>query len=221
MKTVLSIIVPALNEEENIESSLVPLQPLRQKGVEIILVDGGSSDQTCELAAPYVDQLFHSERGRARQMNAGAALASGTYCLFLHADTKLPSNFSMPCGNVQWGFFSVKFSGAKWPLRIIEWCMNTRSRVSGIATGDQVIFVRGDIFRRLGGYAEIPLMEDIDLCRRLKGISPPILGKGVVTTSSRRWEQRGIVRTVLTMWSLRLAYFMGVSPQYLARQYYP
>jgi hypothetical protein len=154
-------------------------------------------------------------------MNSGAKHASGQYFLFLHADTYLPSGVSLPGDDVEWGFFPVKLSGVKWPFRVIEWSMNTRSRISGIGTGDQAIFVREEVFHRLGGYADIPLMEDIDLCRRLKAICPPVLGEYFVETSSRRWEQGGVVRTVLKMWYLRLAYFMGVSPQRLVRQYYP
>lgn len=226
MNVFLSIIIPSLNEETEIGLCLKKLQPLRDisirgMGVEIIVVDGGSSDHTRELAEMYADQVGSSERGRAQQMNTGAGHARGEYLMFLHADTELPSDFSVAwLDGLNWGFFPVKLSGSAWPFRVIERGMNIRSQLFGIGTGDQAMFVRRTVFESLNGFANIPLMEDVELCRRLKKVSQPTFQRGVVTTSSRRWEQRGIFRTVLQMWHLRLAYFLGVSPQHLARQYY-
>ncbi|MBQ0711750.1 MAG: TIGR04283 family arsenosugar biosynthesis glycosyltransferase [Porticoccus sp.] len=226
MTVFLSIIIPSLNEETEIGLCLKKLQRLRDisirgLGVEVIVADGGSSDHTCELAALYADQVVHSERGRAQQMNAGAGYARGEYLLFLHADTELPSDFSTAwLDGLNWGFFPVKLSGSAWLFRVIERGMNIRSQMFGIGTGDQALFVRRTLFESLNGFANIPLMEDVEFCRRLKKVSQPSFQRGVVTTSSRRWEQRGILRTVLQMWRLRLAYFLGVSPQHLARQYY-
>ena len=217
----LSIIIPTLNEQDNIERCLSRLQLLRKQGVEIIIADGGSTDDTLKLVEGLADNVLTCARGRASQMNAGADKANGQHYLFLHADTLLPVDFqSDSLDEMHWGFFPVKLSGQFWPLRIIERTMNWRSRISGIGTGDQAIFVSAELFRQQGGYADIPLMEDVEFCRRLKSVYRPTKGRGYVTTSSRRWEQKGIVRTVLQMWYLRFAYFLGVSPHYLVRQYY-
>jgi rSAM/selenodomain-associated transferase 2 len=226
MTSPLSIIIPVLNEAQTLPVLLADLQPLRKRGVEIIVVDGGSSDATAELAQDGADRLLESAAGRARQMNAGAAVARGAVLLFLHADTRLPGNVeawidaAMAQEHV-WGRFDVRLSGQHWLLRIIEKMMNWRSCLSGMATGDQAIFVRREVFEQLDGYADIPLMEDLDLSRRLKKIARPACIDTPVITSSRRWEQNGILRTVLLMWSLRLAWFLGVSPQLLRRIYYP
>ena len=217
----LSIIIPTLNEQGVIEACLDHLQPLRKMGVEIIVSDGGSIDRTCELAAAYADKVISGESGRSCQMNAGAGIARGQYFLFLHADTQLPEHFSVALLlGAQWGFFPLRLSGSAWPFRFIEHAINLRSKISGIGTGDQVLFVRSALFNVLGGFADIPLMEDVEFCRRLKVICRPAFGHSFVVTSSRRWEQRGIIRTVFQMWRLRLAYFLGVSPQSLVRQYY-
>ncbi len=217
----LSIIVPTLNEQQTIETCLSHLQSMRNLGVEVIVSDGGSADRTPEVAKSFVDELVCSEPGRARQMNAGAAVANGKYLLFLHADTKMPSDFSLTSlGKAQWGFFPVKLSGSAWPFRVIETAMNLRSKTTGIGTGDQAMFIRSELFHRVGGFADIPLMEDVEFCLRLKVICRPTLAEGFVVTSSRRWEQQGICRTVLKMWRLRLAYFLGASPHNLVQQYY-
>lgn len=218
----LSIIIPTLNEESTIQACLKPLQLLRNQGVEVIVVDGGSTDGSRELAVPYANKIILSEPGRARQMNRGASAACGLHLLFLHADTILPEEFlvSTLVGKT-WGFFLVRLSGLAWQFRCIERAMNLRSKITSIATGDQAMFVSADLFYSLKGFANIPLMEDIEFCARLKAVSKPTLGAGVVTTSSRRWEQRGIIRTVFQMWRLRIAFFFGVSPHLLARQYYP
>ncbi len=217
----LTIIIPALNEEQIIEACLLGLQPLRKQGVEIILVDGGSQDSTCELASPFVDHLIQSAPGRGIQMNAGAAVARGESLLFLHADTVLPPDFSpLMIPEAQWGFFPVQLSGSVWPFRVIEGAMNLRSKITKIATGDQAIFIQSGFFQRIGGFADIPLMEDVEICGRLRSASRPVLMSGTVVTSSRRWEQQGIARTVLRMWRLRLAFFFGACPHRLVQQYY-
>lgn len=234
----LSVVLPVLNEAAGIVDALLPLQPVRDR-VEIILVDGGSRDNTCELARPLADQVLTSAPGRARQMNAGAAVATGDILLFLHADTRLPLGFdelirealgSAHAANagilvdleseVQWGRFDVQLSPSSPTLSLVSWMMNQRSRLTGICTGDQAIFVRRDLFERLGGYADIPLMEDIELSRRLLKLSRPACLQTPLTTSSRKWQKHGVCRTIGLMWWIRLQYWAGVSPDRLVRQYY-
>ncbi|GAA4013132.1 TIGR04283 family arsenosugar biosynthesis glycosyltransferase [Actimicrobium antarcticum] len=221
----LSIIIPALNEAAQIASVLVRLDPLRRRGVQLILVDGGSTDQTIALAAPLVDLVVQAPRGRAAQMNAGAAMATGDVVLFLHADTTLPEHADTLIANAlsgdtrAWGRFDITLTGAHPMLAIIAAMMNWRSRLSGIATGDQALFLRRDVFVQLSGYASIALMEDIELSRRLKKISRPACLRDKVSSAGRRWEQHGIWRTIWLMWRLRLAYFLGADPAALARAY--
>ncbi len=225
--TRISIIVPCLNEGALIERLLAQLQPLRREGHEVLLVDGGSSDATRELTAPWVDRLLVCEPGRARQMNLGAQAALGDIFWFLHADTWLPEGagpavieaLGQPAA--QWGRFDVELSGLHPLLRLVGMMMNLRSRLSGIATGDQGLFVRRQAFEALGGFPDIALMEDIALSRSLKRMARPICLRQRLITSSRRWESRGILRTVLLMWWLRLAYALGASPAWLAQRYRP
>lgn len=226
--THISIIIPTLNEATILVSTLSALQSLRAAGHEIIVVDGGSHDATKALAAAWADQVIRTECGRARQMNAGAALARHEVLLFLHADTQLPPHADQLIIDglqkrrtppLQWGRFDVQLSGQHFLLRIIERSMNWRSRITGIATGDQAMFICRDLFQRVSGFPDIPLMEDITLSRTLKRHSPPLCLQQRVITSSRRWEQRGIVRTMLLMWRLRLVYALGSDPQRLARLY--
>lgn len=219
-----SVIVPALNEAAAIEGTLRSLQKLRAAGGEIIVVDGGSQDATPLLAAPWVDKLLNSESGRARQMNAGAAVACGDVLLFVHADTGFSDTLAddlIACVETQphWGFFPVVLSGRHWMFRVIGTLMNWRSRLTSVATGDQGIFVSRVLWRRLGGYAEVPLMEDIELSKRLRQIASPRIMPRSLTTSSRRWEEFGIFRTVVLMWRLRWKYFRGADPQDLKREY--
>jgi len=220
----LSIIIPTLNEIENIEATLRPLQTLRAQGHEIIVTDGGSEDTTVALATPLCDRLVHAPRGRALQMNEGARYACGNYLLFLHADSVLPDDapglISSALQSSTWGRFDVRLSGRHWLLRIIESMMNLRSRLTGIATGDQAIFVMRGLFEELGGFPDLALMEDIELSKRLKRHGRPACLKQKVLTSSRRWEAHGILKTVLLMWRLRLAYFFGARPEQLSRHYY-
>ena len=188
----LSIIMPVRNEAAGIVDALTPLQPLRGE-LEIILVDGGSSDDTVALATPLVDHLISAAAGRANQMNAGAAIAQGQWLLFLHADTQLPSNFLdlLPTAHAatQWGRFDVRLSPSSPMLHVVAWMMNWRSRLTGVCTGDQAIFVRRALFEQVGGYAPIPLMEDIELSKRLKAHSPPACLRQKVISSGRRWDQ--------------------------------
>jgi rSAM/selenodomain-associated transferase 2 len=211
----LSVVVPALNEARGIRAALEALAPLRARGHEVIVVDGGSSDETVRLAEGLADKVIRAQRGRALQLNAGARAASGEVLLFLHADTRLPTDFVIP-ESAQWGRFDVRIEGRHPLLKVVACAMNLRSRLTGIATGDQAMFVRRDAFP---GFPEIPLMEDIALSRLLKRRAPPACLRARVTTSGRRWESRGVLRTIFLMWSLRLLYFLGARPEYLIRFY--
>lgn len=220
-----SIIIPCLNEADQIGELLHSLRPLRSRGAELIVVDGGSADGTLDIAAPLADRALAAARGRAAQMNAGAAVASGDVLLFLHADTRLPPDAdtavaqALECPGRCWGRFDVRISGPHLLLRVVAAMMNARSRWTGIATGDQAIFVTREAFGRVGGYAEIPLMEDIALSKRLKPLAHPLCLRARVTTSGRRWQQHGVLRTILLMWRLRLAYALGADPERLAARY--
>lgn len=219
----LSIIIPTLNEALDIETRLSALAPLRQNGVQIIVADGGSNDATVARAAPYVDLIIDAPRGRAVQMNAGALHATAPYLLFLHVDTVLPDGAAAVIDHAlqihAWGRFDITLTGTHPMLRVIAAMMNWRSRITGIATGDQAIFVQRAMFERLHGFAPIALMEDIELCRRLKKISAPACLKQRVVSSGRRWQQHGIWRTIWLMWRLRLAYCFGADPHELAVRY--
>lgn len=221
----LSIVIPALNEAAGIRATLQPLQPLRARGHEVVVVDGGSADGTPALAASLADRVIASERGRARQQNAGAAAASRDVLLFLHADTRLPEEADgrvldgLRAAGVGWGRFDVRLSGAHPMLRVVERMMNARSRLTGIATGDQAIFVRRDWFARAGGFPEIPLMEDVALSATLRKVGPPLCLRARVVTSSRRWEERGVWRTIALMWRLRMEFALGADPACLAERY--
>jgi rSAM/selenodomain-associated transferase 2 len=219
----LSIIVPTLDEAPQIVAALEALAPLRASGHELIVVDGGSSDGTPALAAGRADRVLQAARGRARQMNAGAAIATGDALLFLHADTRLPQDAARlvldALAQRGWGRFDVRIEGGPPLLAAVAFGMNWRSRLSGIATGDQAMFVRREMFAAAGGFSDIPLMEDVALSARLKRISPPACLAARVVTSGRRWERHGVLRTILLMWRLRLAYFLGARPEDLARRY--
>jgi rSAM/selenodomain-associated transferase 2 len=221
----LSIVLPALNEAPLIGASLALLAPLRARGCEIIVVDGGSADATAEIAGPLADRVLTAKRGRASQMNAGAAAAGGRVLLFLHADTELPADADrliaegLADAGRGWGRFDVRLTGAHPLLRVVERAMNLRSRLTGICTGDQGMFVRRDLFHAVGGFPPIALMEDIALSRKLKRRGPPLCIAQAVLTSSRRWEEHGVLATMLTMWRLRLRYFLGADPAQLAQTY--
>jgi len=221
----ISIIVPALNEAQGIAAALAALASLRNRGHEVIVVDGGSSDKTAALSLGAADRVVAAARGRASQMNAGAALAQDEVLLFLHADTRLPESADarilqgLAASGRAWGRFDVRIEGKSRLLPVIAFFMNLRSRATGIATGDQAIFVRRDAFRRIGGYPPLELMEDIALSRSLARLSRPLCLADKAVTSGRRWERHGVLRTVLLMWWLRLAFFFGAAPAKLARLY--
>ena len=224
--TVLSIVIPALNESSVIADLLASLAPLRARGVEVVVVDGGSADGTVEAAGPGADRVIVAPRGRARQMNAGAAAARAPVLLFLHADTRLPANADrlivngLGAAGREWGRFDVRIEGESRWLPFVASLMNLRSRITGIATGDQAMFVTRRAFDSVRGFPDQALMEDVELSSRLKRRGPPLnLGPPVVT-SGRRWSARGLARTILLMWWIRLLYFFGVAPDRLARLYH-
>lgn len=216
-----SIIIPMLNEAENIATRLQCLKQTQSDDCEIIVVDGGSSDNSVELARRYAHQVITSPRGRAVQMNAGAACSQADILLFLHADTVLPENVVNLLDGIEhsWGWFSVRLSGENFMFRIIEGMMNLRSQLTSVATGDQAIFVSHSLFNKVGGFPVIALMEDIALSKHLRTLSSPVCLKQQVVTSSRRWQQRGTFKTILLMWWLRALYVFGVSPARLEKLY--
>lgn len=224
----LAVVVPVLDEAPAIAATLQALAPLRQRGAVVVVADGGSRDGTTELATPWADSVVRAPRGRARQMNAGAqaaAAASADVLLFLHADTRLPADAdrlvqqALEGGACHWGRFDVRIEGRSALLPVVATLMNLRSRLTGIATGDQAMFVRRSVFDQLGGFPDQPLMEDVELSRRLKRSGPPCCLRQRVVTSGRRWDQHGPWRTVLLMWRLRWLYWLGTSPERLAQLY--
>ncbi len=216
----ISIIIPVLNEGRHIQQCLEALQSLRNQ-CEIIVVDGGSIDDTVKISKPLADRVIDSVKGRAKQMNAGAEKAKGEMLVFLHADTFLPENTLelLDQLNQGWGRFNIQLNGKPVMLKVISAFMNWRSRITGIATGDQVIFVNKQLFNIVGGYPDIALMEDISLCAKLKKIKPPICLNAKVVSSGRRWEQFGVLKTILLMWSIRIRYFLGENPETLSVLY--
>ncbi len=218
----ISIVIPVLNEADVIESTLSNPEHIN---LEVIVVDGGSSDETLDIISQHQCKMIDAAAGRANQMNKGADAATGDILIFLHADSVLPAEFdSCLCTDFwssekSWGRFDVRLSGTHPLFRIIEGFMNNRSRLTGICTGDQAIFVKREAFAKIGGFAPIPLMEDIEISKSLKKISPPFCIKSRLVTSSRRWEKNGIIKTILLMWKLRLMYFAGVKSHVLAKHY--
>jgi len=221
----LSVVIPTYNESRLIGDLLSDLAPLRVQGHEVILADGGSDDGTLEIAAPRVDQILRSERGRAAQMNAGAQASGGDVLWFVHADTRIPQDASdqviQACSDGQlWGRFDIHLSGSHRLLRLIETMINLRSRFTGVATGDQGIFVDRNTFESVAGFPDIPLMEDVALSNTLRRLGRPCcVRQPRLQTSGRRWEKNGIVPTVVLMWRLRLAYALGAAPGDLAKRY--
>lgn len=221
----ISLIVPMLNESEHLPELLEHLLHCKRTGCEIILVDGGSTDQSPEQAEALGFKVLRSAKGRALQMNLGASSAKGDILLFLHADTRLPSNAdqlifqAIQNNKAAWGRFNVHITGRSSMFRVIAWFMNHRSRLSSIVTGDQAIFITKNLFERVGGFPVQSLMEDIEFSKRLKLISKPIALKAKVTTSGRRWEQHGIWKTIYLMWHLRFAYWRGASADELSAKY--
>ena len=220
----ISVILPVLNEADSIEQTLLPLQSWRQRGHQLILVDAQSRDNTLQLARPLVDVVTQSTKGRANQMNAGVKHARHDILLFLHADTLLAEDADQIVINTlktfQWGRFNVCFSSKQLIFSVIASMMNIRSCLTGIATGDQAIFIKKELFNKVGGYPEQPLMEDIELSKRLKRLSPIACLQQTVETSSRRWQNNGVFKTIILMWWLRAAYFFGVSADRLKHWYH-
>jgi len=224
MRPALCIVVPVLDEAPTLAPRLQALQTYRQRGARVVVVDGGSQDGTLEIARQHADLALLAPRGRAAQMNAGAAACPADVLLFLHADTVLPAHADVlvrraTLGPFFWGRFDVRIDSPRPLLRVVSTMMNLRSRWTGIATGDQALFVRHDLFRQVGGFPELPLMEDIAISRALKVHGPPACLRERVTTSARRWERHGVWRTIFLMWRLRAAYFFGADPRQLAIQY--
>lgn len=224
MKHCVSIVIPVLNEAPQLTATLNALQPLRNR-CQLIVVDGGSHDGSPEQARPWVDKVLAGPRGRAAQMNCGAKASDAGVLLFLHADTGLPDDaidaiLDALAAGYHWGRFDVRLDAQAPVFRLIAAMMNRRSRLTGIATGDQGIFVRREMFEAVGGIPAIALMEDIALSKQLKKQGKPACLRTTVLTSARRWQQHGIARTILLMWWLRLAYFFGADPDALAARYY-
>jgi len=219
----LSIIIPTLNEAPTLAQTLTRI---RQEGeCELIVVDGGSADQTLELARSHADIVVTAPRGRAQQMNTGAREATSEVLLFLHADTKLPPRFpqllaqALTDPQVVGGRFDVHLDAEGWPFRMIETMMNWRSRLTKVSTGDQAIFVRRKVFQEIGGYPDLALMEDVEFSRKLKRVGRIVCFRERVVTSARRWQQDGVFRTIVRMWTLRLCHFLGV-PASRLREFY-
>jgi len=220
----ISIIIPTLNESDSLPITLKSLQTFRHSRIEIIVVDGGSCDNTISIAAKLADKVFTANKGRAHQMNTGAEQAAGETLLFLHADAQLPDNaiplieqYVLP---KQWGRFNVRLDSPHWLLKANGWLMNSRSCLTGIVTGDQGMFVHRTLFEDIKGFPDIPLMEDIAISKKLKQYSRPICLKSKITVNTRYWDQHGVWRSILRMWWIRLAYFLGVPSEYLAKKYY-
>lgn len=221
----LSIIIPTLNEQECILATLESLQPLRSIGHELIVVDAGSTDKTIMIAEDLSDKLLLTDRGRAIQMNLGATTSHGDVLVFLHADTSLPRNADSLIvqavnAGALWGRFDIKIEGHGILLRIIERAINLRSRLTGIATGDQAIWARNDFFHLIGTFPEIPIMEDVAISAKMKSLARPVCLREKACTSGRRWLRNGVIKTMLLMWGLRLAYTLRVPPRILSEHYY-
>jgi rSAM/selenodomain-associated transferase 2 len=223
MSTGLSFVIPVLDEQATVADLLRDLRQ-RYPDSQLVVVDGGSTDRTVPLAMPLCDQLLLGERGRAAQMNLGGQVASSDYIVFLHADSRPGVSASgMDACLAQrplWGFCRVRLSGDQFFFRVIEWFMNQRSRLTSVATGDQMLFVQKTLFDKTDGFDDIPLMEDVAYCKRLRRLARPAIIQKPVLTSSRRWEEGGAVKIMVRMWLLRLAYFLGVAPGTLKRHYH-
>jgi len=219
----LSIIVPTLNEEGLVQKNLTRVREAAPNA-ELIVVDGGSNDATSDIAAHYADVILEAPMGRSCQMNAGAKAASGKYLLFLHADTCLPDNFELAFRawtrtTPMWGSFHLRLSGSASIFRLIERMINLRTKIIGCVTGDQCQIIRADVFRDIGGFPDIPLLEDVAISKHLGRLMPPKVIAADVVSSSRRWEERGVFRTILLMWVFRLAYSLGVHPRFFSKSY--
>lgn len=219
----ISIIIPTLNEADLLDYSLARLFAISavEEHCEVIICDGGSHDDTVKIAQAYNCRVIHSPPGRALQMNRGSETAVGNTLLFLHADSHLPHNF-LPAikHHAEWGFFHIRLSGRAFIYRVIEFNINLRARISKVAGGDQGLYFQRRFFESIGGFPQIPLMEDIAISKRARRLCSPEIVKQSLTSSSRRWQQKGVVKTLLLMWGLRLAFWLGVDPRHLHRIYY-
>lgn len=236
-----SIITPILNEADNLAHLFTNINSLNPSPQQVILVDGGSNDDSIRIVRSFINELMldndckidwqmtESKAGRALQMNTGAALATGEVLLFLHADTQLPMNaietISEAMKRAEWGRFDVRIDSRQLMLQLVSQMINWRSKLSGIVTGDQAIFISQSLFEQVGGYPNQALMEDIELCKQLKrkllkGITKPACLKSKVITSARRWQQHGTWRTIILMWHLRFDYWRGVSADNIKARYY-
>ena len=236
-----SIIIPVLNEAGNLAHLFTNINKLNPKPQQVILVDGGSTDDSIDIIRIFINELMpdnnrkidwqmtESKSGRALQMNTGAALATAEILLFLHADTQLPidaiESISEATKRAEWGRFDVQIDSRQLMLKLVSQMINWRSKLSGIATGDQAIFISQSLFEQIGGYPNQALMEDVELCNQLKStqlkdIAKPACLKNKVITSARRWQQHGTWRTILLMWHLRFDYWRGVSADNIKQRYY-
>ena len=220
-----TIVVPVLNEGAGLDDCMQDLLRIVQQRWKVVVCDGGSGDDSLQRLTSYPVATVSSNAGRARQMNTGARLAEGPLLVFVHADTRLPTNFNelmqtFLASPAQWGRFDVQLDNRHWPYRMIAWFMNRRSALTGVCTGDQAFFIRTDFFRQLQGFADLPLMEDVEFSLRARKCSRPFRITQPVITSARRWSKHGIVKTIALMWWLRLAYRLGVSPRRLHAWYY-
>ena len=223
MSAAVSFVIPILDEQDAVASLLRYLRA-GFPAAELIVVDGGSADRSVSRAMGLCDQLLLAERGRALQMNLGGRVASADYVFFLHADSRPSLTAAQLAAYLarqpQWGFCRVRLSGTRPVFRLIESSMNLRSRLTSVAKGDQMLFLRRELLASTGGFDAIALMEDVAYCKRLRRLAQPLVIEQPVITSSRRWEAHGVAATIARMWCLRLGFFLGVSPARLWRSYY-
>ena len=220
----LSIIIPVLNEADCLDQGLARLFALQwvANHAEVIVSDGGSKDGSLDIASRYPCSIIHSKAGRAAQMNAASKMAQGKFLLFLHADSALPEDFNCFIeADAKWGFYRLRLSDDAFVYRVIESAINMRTRFTHIAGGDQGLYFERQFFASLNAYPKIPLMEDIAICKTARRLARPFVIGSAIASSNRRWRDNGIVKTVLLMWSLRLAYWLGVDPRQLHKIYYP
>ena len=222
--TQLSIIIPVLNEADCLDQGLARLFALQwvTNHAEVIISDGGSNDGSLDIAGKYPCSIVRSNPGRATQMNTASKLAQGKFLLFLHADSTLPEDFNCFIEtDAKWGFYRLRLSDNALVYRIIETAINLRTRFSHVAGGDQGLYFKRNFFESINAYPKIPLMEDIAICKAARRLAKPFVIGSAISSSNRRWRNNGIVKTVLLMWSLRLAFWLGVDPRRLHKIYYP